>query len=209
MRNPAAHGGEIGTIGQDEGGSVMAAEEIIEFAFPLLHAFGTAKPFEMRLTDIGDDAMGGEGILAIPFNFFLVVRAHFDDGELRVAADREDGKRDADMVVEIPPGGIGCERRGQHGVDQFLCGGLAVAAGNGDEGDVELAAVVEGKLLEGVEDVGDENELVAGIGWEEVEGLARGFVDDGIGGAEFQGAPGEQVAVEVGSFESEEKITRL
>lgn len=103
------------------------------------------------------------------------------------------------MVIEITFCGIGRECRGQDGVDQLFGGGLAVAAGDGDEWDVELLPVVEGQLLEGGQDVGDEEELVAGA-------LRGRFVDDGVSGAKLEGFCRELVAIEVGTFEGEEEI---
>ena len=160
----------------------------------------------MGLADIGNEAVGGEGICAIPFYLLLVVGAHFDDGEPGVFPDRQDGKGDTNMIVEVAFCGIGCECRGQDGVDQFFGGGLAVAAGDGDEWDVELFPVVEGELLEGGKDVGDEDEVVGLVPGGFVGTLRGGFVDDGVGGAELEGFCRKQVAVEVWAFEGEEEV---
>jgi hypothetical protein len=43
--------------------------------------------------------------------------------------------------------------------------------------------MMEGQLLEGCEDVGDEDEAVGGLWW----GLARGLIEDDVGGAELEG----------------------
>jgi hypothetical protein len=87
-------------------------------------------------------------------------------------------------------------------MDQFLGGGFAIAAGDGDEWDIELAAMMQGELLQGSEDVGDEDETVGPAG-------SRVLVDDGIGGALLQGFGGKGIAIEVGPFEGEEKVAVL
>jgi hypothetical protein len=102
------------------------------------------------------------------------------------------------MVVEIALGGIGGEGRGQDGVDQLFGGGLAVAAGDGDKGDVELPAVVEGQLLEAGQDVGDEDEMVAGA-------LQGRFVDDGVGGAELEGAGAKALPLKLGPLRAKKR----
>jgi hypothetical protein len=109
------------------------------------------------------------------------------------------------MVVEIALCRIGGERRRQDGVDQLLCSGLAVAARDRQKRNIELAAVVEGQLLEGDQDVGDEDDLVGGIAWDQFQPLGR-LIEDHIGGAELEGFCGKGIAVEVGSFEGEEEV---
>ena len=124
-------------------------------------------------------------------------------------------------------------------MDQFLGGGFAIAAGDGDERDVELAAMMEGKLLQGCEDVGDADKAVGPAGSREIESTRFGsrgvggragnelvragnewvrvctgilvgvLVDDAIGGALLEGFDGEGIAVEVGAFEGEEKVAVL
>src|ERR1700761_4131416 len=112
------------------------------------------------------------------------------------------------MIVEIAFGGIRDIGGGEDRVDQLLGSRFAIAAGDGDEWNVELAAMMQGQLLKGREDVGDENEPVGEIGGNrrDVRGLAGsaaigGFVDDGVGGAELEGAGGESVAIEIGPLE--------
>ena len=76
-------------------------------------------------------------------------RAHFDDREFRVPADGEDRQGDADMVVEIALCCISGVRAREDCMNEFLRGGLAVAASDGDKRDIELPPVVEGQVLQG------------------------------------------------------------
>src|SRR5580698_3971239 len=87
MRDALAHGREVGGIGEDKGGAVVGAEEVVEFALSFFHAFGAAEAFEVGHADIGNQAVGRNGILAIAVNLLLMVGAHFDDGELGVFPD--------------------------------------------------------------------------------------------------------------------------
>src|SRR5882762_9179545 len=84
-------------------------------------------------------------------------------------------------------------------MDQLLGGGLAIAAGDGDERDRKLPAVVQGQVLQGLEDVGNEDEAcVGGPGWR--------LIDNGIGCSELEGADGESIPVKVGAFQRKVEI---
>ena len=212
MGDAAAHFAELFIVPHDECGAVVAAEEVEEFALAFFYAFGAAEAFEMGLADVGDDAMGGEGVFTITFDLLLVVGAHFDDGQLGVGADGEEGEGDADMVVEVALGGVGTKGGGEDGVDELFSGRFSIAASYGEEWYVELLSVMEGELLQGLQGVGDEDEPIVGSrtgaqdrGAQPVrrKGL---LVDDGVGGAPFQGLDGELVAVEVGAFQGEEEV---
>ena len=56
-----------------------------------------------------------------------------------------------------------------------------------------------------MEDVGYEDEAIGVIGWGHV-GFCGCLVDDGVGGAHFEGSGGECIANEIGSFEGEEEV---
>ena len=47
----------------------------------------------------------------------------------------------------------------QHGLDELLRGGLAVGAGDGDDRNVELAAVLTSNVLQGLEAIIDSYDL--------------------------------------------------
>ena len=48
----------------------------------------------------------------------------------------------------------------QHGTHQFLRGCLAIRTRNADDRNIELAAMLAGQVLEGLQAVVDENELL-------------------------------------------------
>ena len=64
---------------------------------------------------------------------------------------------------------------GEHGSHKFLGGCLTVGACDADDGDIELATVLTGQILEGLQTVIDKDESV-------IVGRHHGWiVDDGIG----------------------------
>ena len=56
----------------------------------------------------------------------------------------------AHIVVEVALRGQHVVFLSQHGAHQFLRGRLAVGAGDGDDGDVELSAMLASQVLEGL-----------------------------------------------------------
>src|SRR5579872_2811512 len=84
---------------------------------------------------------------------------------------------------------------------QLLCRGLAIAAGDRNKGNIELAAVVERKVLQGGQHVGYQQEPVVEPG--------RDLVDHGIGGAELERLAGKVIAIEAGALEGKEEIAGL
>ena len=208
MGNTAAHLHEVGGVTEDKGGAIAGPQKIIKLTLPFFHAFGAAKAFEMGFADVGDDTMCRKGIRAVGFDLFLMVGAHFDDGQLCIPADRKQGERDADMVVEIPLCRIGDKGGGQGGMDKLFGGRLAVAAGDGDKGDAELPPVVERQLLQSREHVGDEDQLVGGIRRQQFQ-LRRGFVKDGVGRAKPEGADRKSIPIEVGAFKGKKEVAAL
>jgi len=216
MGDAAAHLAEIGRVAEDEGRTIVVAEPVIEFALALFDAFGSAETFEVGFADVGDDAMGGQAITAVSFNFFLVIGAHFDDSELRIGADRQDREGDADVVIQIALSGIGEVGGGEDGMDQLLRCGLAVAACYRDEWDIKLTAMMQGQLLQGRKHIPDEDEaagltrvLRRGAGGD-VAGRCgaggRDLINNGVGGAEFEGADSKVIAIEAGAFQGKEQI---
>jgi len=216
VRDALAHGAEIIIIPHDKGAAagwagdafgrpvgrdIATSEEIIELPFPFLYSFGSTETFQVGLAGIGDDAMCREGVFTIPFYFLLVIGAHFDDGKLGILLHGQDGEGNADVIIQIALGGIGDMGGGEDGVYQLLRRGLPIAAGDGYKRDLELTAMVEGQPLQGGEHVFHEDELIDGYAV-----ACGGFVDDGIGGALFQGLAGESVAIEAGAFQGKEKI---
>ena len=82
---------------------------------------------------------------------------HLDDGYLVAVVQSEEGLGHAHVVVEIAL----CEEDIilllQDGRNEFLGGGFAVGARDADDRDVELAAMLAGQVLEGLETVGNKD----------------------------------------------------
>ena len=116
----------------------------------------------MGAPHVGDEAEVGVGDAAQRINLTGVAGSHFDDGNLGVGRDGEEREGDAEVVVEVAGGGVGAVAAGEDGVDQLFGGGLAVGAGDANEGDGELAAVVCGQLLQSLQHIGHYD--AAGVG---------------------------------------------
>jgi hypothetical protein len=84
-----------------------------------------------------------------------VIHAHFQHGGAAIGREAQDGKRHADVVVEIANGladGQGLAKKVRDGV---FGGGFAGAASDGDDGSGPAIARPGGEMLEGAEGVGD------------------------------------------------------
>ena len=101
--------------------------------------------------------------------------AHLDDGNLMVLRQTEQGLGHADIIVEVALCIEHIVFLGEHGSHKLLGGCLTVGTGNADDGDIELATMFTGQILEGLQTVIDKDEPV-------VIGRLHGWiVDDGIG----------------------------
>ena len=94
-------------------------------------------------------------------------------------------------------------------------GAFSVAAGYGNEGYIELAAVVKGQVLQGLEHIGYQDKPVR-EGGDGVESrtiamgcpvVCRRLVDDGIGGPCLERLYRKSVAVIAGTFQGKEKVS--
>lgn len=101
------------------------------------------------------------------------------------------------MVVQVALGGNGPIRFGEHGIDEFLGRGLAIAPGKPNDAGLALLSVIKGQFLEGFQYVLAEDILAGGV--------VLLLVNYGVGGSFFQGILGKGIAVEVGSLEREEQ----
>ena len=113
-----------------------------------------AEEADVGAGDAGDDGGVGGGDAAVGLDFAADLRAHFDDGEAVVGEQPGEGGGDADVGVFAAVGGEGEAVRAEGGGEGLLGGGLAVAAGDADEGGGGAVAKAAGELLEGGEGVG-------------------------------------------------------
>ena len=190
-------------VGIVEGQATGLAQIVVKFALGLLHPFEGAEAQNVRLAHVGDQAAGGLGDLHQRGDLARGGRAQLDHGRARPGVDAEEGERHADMVVQVAVGINGFVLAGHHGAHQFLRGGLAVGAGDADHGDIELAAVVGGQILQRFQHVFNQIAFaLAGL-----DALQRGAVHHRDAGALFEGLHGEVVAVKGLAFEGEEHRT--
>ena len=187
---------EAFVVGIDEDEAVLAGEPAVELGLGHDHTLEGAEAFEVSTADVGDEAAVGVGDAAEEFYLAGVVGTHLDNGHLGVLGDGEQGEGDAEVVVEVALGGRHPVAAGEDGGDQLLGGGFAVGAGDADDGDGEVAAVLAGKLLEGAQHVGHDDAAVVD--------LVLRVADDAEGGALLQGLRREGVAVEMLAPEGEE-----
>ena len=192
------HGDEMLVGGVEEHQSAVGLEEVVELALGALHALERSEALQMGAADVGDEAAGGLNVFHELLDVARVGGAHLDDGNLVVGIEAEQCLGHTDVVVEVALGVHHVVFLSQDGRNEFLGSGLAVGAGDADDGDVELAAVLARELLEGQEAVIDEDETwVGGVG------IFR-FIDDGVAASLVERALGKLVAVERSTLEGNE-----
>ena len=183
-------------VGVDEDQAVLARQPAVEFGLGHDDALEAAEAFEVGAAHIGDESAVGVGDAAEELDFAQMVGAHLDDGNLGIGGDGQQGQRHAEVVVEVALGGRHAVALGENGGDQFLGGGLAVGAGDADDGDGEVAAVLAGKFLQGAQHVGDDDATVVD--------LVLRIADDAQGGALLEGLRSKGVAIEMLALEGKE-----
>lgn len=103
------------------------------------------------------------------------------------------------MVVKIAFRPMGWILAGKYGADQFLGSRLAVAAGDSDDRDIELLAVVSGQSLQGGQDV---------IHFQQPFVIrAIFFINYAVGSAIFKCLPCKLIAIEPFPFQRKKEAT--
>ena len=82
-----------GVVAVGESDAIVRLEPVVQQALRVFHPFKTAEPFQMGLSHIGDEAVGGLGHRQQRFQVFGMAGAHLDDGQLGIGPDLEDGQR--------------------------------------------------------------------------------------------------------------------
>ena len=126
----------------------------------------------------------------------VLAGAHLNDGNLVLGAQAQQRLRHTYVVVEISLGGQHIVLLAKHGLHQFLCSGLSVGPGNGNDGNVELAAMLAGQVLVGLQAVFHKYEALVG-------GVFL-FVYDGQCTSFLQGLCGELVSIEGVALQGQE-----
>jgi hypothetical protein len=120
-------------------------------------AFDGAEAFEMLGPGIRDQSHRGPRQLAQRGDLTRMIGAHFDDGETVHGVEPVQGQRHADVIVETASGvqrGAGAR---QNCRDHLLAGGLAIAAGHADHGNLELRAPGARGALQRLQRVGHQD----------------------------------------------------
>src|ERR1044071_2683516 len=92
--------------------------------------------------------MCGLYIPAVTFNFFLMIGAHFYYCHLCIGMYTKKCKGYADMVVEISFCCVTDIMRRQHCTYKFFGSGFTIASCNCNKRNIELFAVIPGKVLQ-------------------------------------------------------------
>ena len=103
------------------------------------------------------------------------------------------------MVIQISLGSVRGKGGRKHPVDQLLSGGFAVASGYRDKGNIELVAVIQGKLLQRLQHIIHQNHRGSRV--------VRGVVNYRIGGTVVQRRFGKCIGIEVGAAQRKKKIS--
>ena len=204
-----AHGLQPGSYGfqvrvvivQEDGASAFPAQVVIQFSLGAHHSLKGAEALQVCLAYVGDEAVVGFGYFHQFADVAGVVGSHFHYGQLVLGLHAQQGKRYADVVVQVALGVEHVDVFGQYGGNQFFRGCLSVGAGNAQQGDAQGAAVQPGQLLQGLQAVVDKQ--VARVAGRHM----LGAVDHGVCTACLQRFGGKGIAIEVFAFQGNEQGT--
>ena len=100
----------------DESRAAGGGQKLKQLALANGHAFDPTEALQMRLADVGEQAVGGAGVVAVAGDFALMVGPHFDDRNfVFVQPQTQQRKRHPDVIVEVADGGQHPKLPGQHG----------------------------------------------------------------------------------------------
>ena len=143
----------------------MGIDIIIKLALGALDAFEAAEAEQVRLADVGDDAVVGLADLHQLRNVVGMVCAHLNDSQLGSRRYLQQGKRHPDVIVEITFGGNDIVLGGKHGTDKFLGRGLAVGPGDTDYSKMliskHMLPMIAGQVLQCPKRVRNRNDAAA------------------------------------------------
>src|SRR5690606_32387144 len=119
--------------------------------FLLQYAVQVAEEFEVLLADRGYDGQIRPDDPRQGAHLAGTVGSDLDHRDLGLRREAQECQRDADLIVQVPPGRFGAIPRAQRGADQLLRRGLAVAAYDGDEARGEPLSPILRQAREGGE----------------------------------------------------------
>jgi len=120
-----------------------------QFGFTFGNSFNRTGAFSVHGTDVRHNPDLRAGDFAQKFDFSRDVEAHFQHRDLVLLRELEQGKRQANFVVQVARIFKRHQALGEHVGGQFFCGGLADAACDANDLDIELVAPVGCQLLQG------------------------------------------------------------
>ena len=179
----------------EEDVTTALAEVVVEFALRADYTLEGTKAFKVGHADVGDDATVSLHDATEVGNLAGMVGTRFNDGQLVLGAEAQEGFGHADVVVEVALGVEEAEFAAEDGGEKFLGGGLAVRTRHLEDGQGEFAAVAGCQLLHGRKDIVHEYIAVAMH--------HCGIVDHGIGTATFEGLGCKLIAIKVAALERE------
>ena len=125
----------------------MVAKVIQQFALAPHDALFTAEALQMSLPDVGNQTEIGLCDRTEQGDLPAVAGSHFNKSEFGRTVHRQQCQRDTDVVVQVAVCGVCMEPAGQDPVCQLFGGRFPVAAGDGENWNTQLPAVMGRKLL--------------------------------------------------------------
>ena len=143
-------------VGIEEDEAVApSAQVVVEFALGLHHVLERTEALQVCASHVGDESAGRLGRLGQCAYVARMAGPRLDDGDVVLLGKPEQRLGHAHVVVEVALGVEHVVSLAEHGGNEFLRGGLAVGARDAYDGNLELAAMLAGQVLEGLEAVGD------------------------------------------------------
>ena len=181
----------------DKDGLSMALDVSVQLGFGLDDALKVAKAFQMRFSDVGDEAIVWVGDLAEEIDFARVVGSHLHNGNLGLGLDAQQGERHTDMVIEVAHSVDDVVFLRKHCRDKLFGGRFAVGTSDAEHCSLALLAVIGSQVLQGLQRViHNQNALVFwkvfAVGDDEASYSLLGHLQ------------GEVVSIEVLAFQGEE-----
>ena len=154
------HVDEMLVAGVKEDKSVVDFEEVIELTLGLHYAFKGSKALKVSAADVGDQSACRLNIVNQSFDVAGMRSTHLHHSDLVVGGEPQQCLGHTDVVVVVGLGVHHAVFLSEHSRDEFFGRGLAVGAGDADNRNGELAAVLACQFLVRGETIVDKNKAV-------------------------------------------------
>ena len=138
---------------KEDGGVSLPAQIVVQFAFGPDNAFERTEAFQMSLSYIGDNPIIGFGYFHQFLDVAGVAGSHFHYAELMLCCQAQQGERYTDRIIQISQCVQYIVLLRQYGGYKLLGRCFPIGSCNADDARTQLAAVIIGKLLQGVQAV--------------------------------------------------------